>query len=271
MFAKRKAFTLIELLVVISIIALLVALMLPALGKAREQAKFTVCASRQHQIGLAEAIYASDYKGHITPGTCWNGLVIYSGPKAALGGIDGCDLGHLLRGKYLPMPTGNDNLMYDPGIRPSDAFGSFASIVGGKNQLGDFVHNWGRNGYTLSHWDFRDSMDGDGGPGRPNGSQKGVIYDKVGKYPISSCLFKQGGAFHQNRFNILAGDGSVRVMSGGYALALVKFHALHQDADDIAYYRFVDDFFGVARWVPVKDGFPYSAAYRGNPNDPRLW
>lgn len=58
---KRKAFTLIELLVVVSIIALLVSILLPALGRARELAKRVQCATQLAGIGRAFALYQNDY------------------------------------------------------------------------------------------------------------------------------------------------------------------------------------------------------------------
>ena len=61
----RNGFTLIELLVVVSIIALLVSILLPALNKAREQAKIAVCASNQHQLALSIQLYGYDYDGHL--------------------------------------------------------------------------------------------------------------------------------------------------------------------------------------------------------------
>jgi prepilin-type N-terminal cleavage/methylation domain-containing protein len=60
---KRRAFTLIELLVVISIIALLIALLLPALAKARELALRTIGASNLQQIGIGMQEYANEYRG----------------------------------------------------------------------------------------------------------------------------------------------------------------------------------------------------------------
>ncbi len=74
----HRAFTLIELLVVISIIALLIALLLPALGEARKAAQAIDCQSRVKQMALAWQTYASDYDGALVPG--WQrGLVRESG------------------------------------------------------------------------------------------------------------------------------------------------------------------------------------------------
>ncbi len=107
-------FTLIELLVVIAIIAILAAMLLPALKQAREQGLKIKCLGNMKQLGQSISLYTSDFDGNLPPGNDW------AWPLQPYTGMQEDDYGN--GGTMYPRTNANINLFYCEKSRNYDDF-----------------------------------------------------------------------------------------------------------------------------------------------------
>ncbi len=138
-FPKRlasRAFTLIELLVVIAIIALLIGILLPALGAARQSAKDMLCKSNLRQVATATMVYANDYNGKFPP--VLGGQYVID-PQNGKQGMVWYDVNRI--GQYLPQEDFR-NVTVDNVQNPT---------VGG-TVLRCPNHPDAARSYTMNHW-----------------------------------------------------------------------------------------------------------------------
>ena len=96
----RRGFTLVELLVVVSIIAILIALLLPSLAGARGLARTTVCGTNMRQMGVALSVYASDLGDY--PAYIYDGMPLQSPTAQGITAYRASHVGCSMWEKMLP-------------------------------------------------------------------------------------------------------------------------------------------------------------------------
>lgn len=141
---RRAAFTLVEVLVSISVIAVLMSVLVPSLGKARSQARSLTCMSRVRQFGLAFHGYAHDHDDYAMP-TCTNARTFWWGQLTPQG-VD------RTKGLMWPYLAGELRIM---GVYecPAQAYGTYTLQGKPFSEPDDpkwVTSTYGYNGYFLS-------------------------------------------------------------------------------------------------------------------------
>ncbi|HUB25401.1 MAG TPA: prepilin-type N-terminal cleavage/methylation domain-containing protein [Tepidisphaeraceae bacterium] len=224
---KLRAFTLVELLVVIGIIALLIAILLPALNKARAQSQLLACSANMRSIGQAIVNYAQDNRGYLPQRTGGDYAVLYElGQWSWLfqgNGVDGktpgtnesyANLGRLFADGYLGKVVPTAAAWTNSAILPFRWCPAMLTSV--DTTQNGVVLDWESTYYINPHWSYTTAVAG----------SAVTWYRKLTDYPTYAALVcemiygnlvehpTQGGAY----WNLMFRDGHVEAIQDKFVL-----------------------------------------------------
>lgn len=255
---KTKGFTLIELLVVIAVIALLMAILMPALRRARELAQRAVCASNLKTLSLANAAYANTYDGAFVP-------VVYTPPE----GDAIAWLANTTYRSYLAMNS------YEKGDEPNRPFDTPDEFLCPTDRISkDPANAYGKvlcsYGYNYTEW-------------KPESGWMPPLIDPAGHFaqrirrPADKLVFVDGidwwvewsAADYRIGWDIL---GQANIYTYKYAydkkLGPANIHGptiyRHNEGADVAFYD------GHVKYLKKEDIFVIED-YKANPKRPGMW
>ena len=205
----RRGFTLIELLVVISIIALLIGILLPALGQVRRSAEQTTCGTRLHSFGIAVHAYAADNDDLLAAGPGGVSDPNFGVPVETLAtnqmwhGGDGV---YIASGLLLDGYLEDDNAMFCPGDKSADVAQELGRIGTSNDAYGSYTY---RNLDAIASGRTFLSNLGDNTDGPQSyGKVQALALDRQAIVPSANGELQVN---HDNEYvSILALDGSTR-------------------------------------------------------------